>query len=187
MKQNDFIATLEKALAELKPEEKQEILSDFREHFSNGMTNGKTEEEIARELGDPMILAAQFTEGTSKTVPLRTGKVSSRDMLAIVGLLIFDIFIAIHVIATIFAIWVALWGIDLVILLCACACFISPVWLAMYLPSAMSIAGIVCIGVALLALCILWSIGMCYMSKWSYVVLKEFIKLHIRIFKGVVI
>ena len=185
MKQSDFIATLEKALAGLKPEEKQEILSDFREHFSSGMAGGKTEEEIACELGDPASLAAQFTEGMSRATSPTAEKMSSQDVLAIVGLLIFDIFIAIHVIATLFAIWMALWAMDLAILVCAFACFVSPLWLAMYLPSAMSIAGMVCMGVALLALCALWSIGMCYASKWSYRGLVAFIKLHVRIFKGV--
>ena len=185
MKQNDFIAALEKALVELKPEEKQEILSDFREHFVNGMAGGKTEEEIAHELGDPTSLAAQFTEGMPGATSPVLEKFSSRNVLAIVGLLIFDIFIAIHVVATLFGIWVALWAMDVAIFACVLACFVSPLWLLAYSMSAMSIAGMVCIGVALLALGVLWSIGMCYVSQWSYRVLVKFIKLHVRIFKGV--
>ena len=185
MKQNDFIAALEKALAELKPEEKQEILSDFREHFANGMAGGKTEEEIAHELGDPTSLAAQFTEGMPKATSPVLEKLSSRNVLAIVGLLIFDIFIAIHVVATLFGIWVALWAMDVAIFACALACFVSPLWVVTYLPSALSIAGLICLGGALLSLGVLWSIGMYYVSKWSYRGLVEFIRLHIRIFKGV--
>ena len=185
MKQNDFIAALEKALVGLKPEEKQEILSDFREHFANGMAGGKTEEEIAHELGDPASLAAQFTEGIPKATSTVQEKLSSQNVLAIVGLLLFDVFIAIHVVATFFGIWVALWAMDVVIFACALASFVSPLWLVTYLPSALSIAGLVCLGVALLALGVLWSIGMYYVSKWSFRGLVEFIKLHARIFKGV--
>ncbi|MDR0842514.1 MAG: DUF1700 domain-containing protein [Acidobacteriota bacterium] len=184
MRQNDFIATLEKAMAEMKPEERREILSDFQEHFASGMAGGKTEEEIARELGDPEGLAAQFTEGTDPDTSAGRKKLTSRDVLAVAGLLLFDVFIAVNVIGTLFVVWVALWAVDVAIFAGALAGFVAPVLFTPWLPSAMSSVGLVCLGVALLALCALWSIGMCYVSKWSYRGLVEFIKLHVRIFKG---
>lgn len=47
-------------------EERKELIVDYETHFSDGLKNGKTEEQIAHELGDPFelvkeILDDQFT------------------------------------------------------------------------------------------------------------------------------
>lgn len=37
-----------------------DIVSDYEDHFREGMQNGKTEEEIARELGNPFDIANEY-------------------------------------------------------------------------------------------------------------------------------
>ncbi len=57
---NEFLKELEKALTGLDAAQKAEILSDYREHFALGIAAGKTEETIARVLGDPVQLARMY-------------------------------------------------------------------------------------------------------------------------------
>lgn len=58
---NEFLNALEQALSGLDSQEKCEILDDYREHFALGLAAGKTEEEVARSLGDPVQLAKMYT------------------------------------------------------------------------------------------------------------------------------
>lgn len=58
---NEFLTALEHALAGLDAQQKREILDDYREHFTLGCAAGKTEEQIARALGDPAQLAKMYT------------------------------------------------------------------------------------------------------------------------------
>lgn len=58
---NEFLNVFYASLKHMRTEEKQEILQDFREHFEVGLSSGKTEEEIAVELGDPRQLARMYS------------------------------------------------------------------------------------------------------------------------------
>ena len=55
---------LNKELAENNISEQAEIMSDYEEHFRIGAEEGKTDEEIAAELGDPKELALSFCEAS---------------------------------------------------------------------------------------------------------------------------
>ncbi|MEC0256066.1 DUF1700 domain-containing protein [Paenibacillus lautus] len=59
MTKKQFISILESRLAALPPDERQEFIQDVESHFIIGMQNGRTEEEIARELGDPFEMAKE--------------------------------------------------------------------------------------------------------------------------------
>ncbi|MFD1179272.1 hypothetical protein ACFQ3W_23665 [Paenibacillus puldeungensis] len=59
MNRMEFMAILEANLSALPPEERGELLEDYEAHFSIGLENGKTELEIAQELGDPVELAKE--------------------------------------------------------------------------------------------------------------------------------
>lgn len=60
MTKEQFIKTLETWLKGLPQEEIQDILYDYEEHFQIGLSKGKTEEEISRELGDPKNIAKMY-------------------------------------------------------------------------------------------------------------------------------
>lgn len=60
MNKNDFLSQLETSLQKLPSTEREEIIQDFEEHFAIGMTEGKTEEEIARSLGSPKQIAKEM-------------------------------------------------------------------------------------------------------------------------------
>ena len=58
---NEYLEQLEKALGRMKAAEKQDILSDFQEHFQEARAAGKADPEIAKDLGDPKQLGRMFT------------------------------------------------------------------------------------------------------------------------------
>ncbi|GAB6931390.1 hypothetical protein JCM10914A_53730 [Paenibacillus sp. JCM 10914] len=59
MTKQQFIAILESRLAPLPPHERKEFIQDVESHFIIGMQNGRNEQEIARELGDPFEMAKE--------------------------------------------------------------------------------------------------------------------------------
>ena len=60
MTENQFIVELENALKQLSSEERNDILQDIREYFTNGREDGKTEREIADSLGSPEKIAEEL-------------------------------------------------------------------------------------------------------------------------------
>jgi uncharacterized membrane protein len=60
MTRQEFMRQLEAALENASPEERSEILYDYQEHFTIGLSEGKSEEEIASGLGDPKFIGRQY-------------------------------------------------------------------------------------------------------------------------------
>jgi hypothetical protein len=62
MKKQEFIRELKKELERVPSHVRDEILADINEHFSEGIAQGMTEEEVCRNLGQPGTIAAQALE-----------------------------------------------------------------------------------------------------------------------------
>ena len=60
MNKADFLDILCRRLAGLPESEIDEIIADYARHFDDGIAAGRSEEEIARALGDPMRLAREL-------------------------------------------------------------------------------------------------------------------------------
>lgn len=60
MNRNDYLNKLRISLQGLPNSEIQDILSDYEEHFGIGISNGKSEEEISNELGNPKEVAEGY-------------------------------------------------------------------------------------------------------------------------------
>jgi len=60
MNKNQFLRKLDVLIKDLPKEERQDILFDYEEHFRIGLEEGKTEEEIAKALGEPESLVKEF-------------------------------------------------------------------------------------------------------------------------------
>jgi len=60
MNKKEFLVNLSKHLRGIPGEDKKDIISDFEEHFDMGKREGRTEEDLAKSLGDPKILANQL-------------------------------------------------------------------------------------------------------------------------------
>jgi uncharacterized membrane protein len=60
MNKRDFLDTLRRRLAGMPPAEIDEIIADYAAHFADGVAAGRSEEAIARALGDPLRLAREL-------------------------------------------------------------------------------------------------------------------------------
>lgn len=65
MTKTEFLKLLYENLEGFTEDEKREILYDYKEHFSLGKENGKSEEEIIKELGNPYVIARQYHSNKS--------------------------------------------------------------------------------------------------------------------------
>lgn len=68
MNKDEYLDLLQLYLKDLSYDEVQDILSDYEEHFQIGISKGKSEEEISKELGSPKDIANNF-KGTSEINP----------------------------------------------------------------------------------------------------------------------
>ena len=60
MNREEYLRRLRISLHELPIGEIEDILSDYEEHFDIGISKGKTEEEISKELGNPKEVANNY-------------------------------------------------------------------------------------------------------------------------------
>lgn len=62
MNREEFLNDLQTHLHGLSDTEIQDILWDYEEHFNIGLSKGKSEEEISRELGKPSEIAKNYNQ-----------------------------------------------------------------------------------------------------------------------------
>lgn len=79
MNKETYLRKLRKALSDLDKEVVDEIIDDYQEHFENGLLMGKSEQEIASELGNPKDVAKDYLgyapKKNQKQVVLKFSKV----------------------------------------------------------------------------------------------------------------
>lgn len=60
MTRAEFLDTLRRKLAGLPPADIDELVHDYATHFAEGLAKGRSEEEVADALGDPLRLAKEL-------------------------------------------------------------------------------------------------------------------------------
>ncbi len=80
---NEYLQALSQALGRLDQAERDDILADYREHFEIGLSQGKTEKQIAQELGEPESIAKLYTALNATTQAEKTKK--PKDAFRMVG------------------------------------------------------------------------------------------------------
>jgi uncharacterized membrane protein len=98
MNKQEYLNSLRFYLQGLPIFELEDILSDYEEHFHIGISKGKSEEEISKELGDPREVASNYktTYGTNDTGNINNGNYSNNDgkkLLITLGLIAFNVII----------------------------------------------------------------------------------------------
>ena len=67
MTRDQFIARLRSGLAGMSPEAIDDIVSDYETHFAEGISSGRTEDQVAEALGDPDRLAKDLRAAAPAT------------------------------------------------------------------------------------------------------------------------
>jgi uncharacterized membrane protein len=163
-------------LKRLLPEsERKDIIGDYEDHFATGLNEGKSEEMIADELGDPYEVVKAFGFERPKLSPKNI-------VFAAFGLIFFDLIIGIAIVSSIFAIWISLWSVVLGLLVSGVGLIVSMffTFASVQIPWYLCLTG----GISLLGLTGLFGIGMIYVTKYFFIAMKWFFQLHVRVFQS---
>ncbi|AAK78551.1 putative membrane protein [Clostridium acetobutylicum] len=191
MSKKEFLDLLKSYLEGFGQEEKKDILYDYEEHFRIGQENGKSEDEIAKELGSPIDIANQYREanGMDKVNVYGSQKSVGGSIVTFIGLLMFNF---------IFVLWIYIGVISAVIGVCigAFAVTVSGLalvfasvfggWFIPYIqtPDILSRVAVFFGGIGTLALGLLMCIAMFYVVKIAIVLTVKYIKWNIKVIKG---
>jgi len=95
MHKDEYLHQLTHALNNIPEHERTEILADYEEHFIMGLADNRTEEEIAKALGDPRTIGREYAAISlikrAEENPSAGGM--SRAVTATVGLGIFNLLV----------------------------------------------------------------------------------------------
>ncbi len=81
MRRDEFLSELRRALGRMSDQEKRDVMYDYEEHFRMGMAEGKSEEEIARSLGNPRLIGKSFQIDALLEEPKDGGAVGAGSVL----------------------------------------------------------------------------------------------------------
>lgn len=60
MNKEEYLKIIQKEIKKINTDEKEDILSEYESYFINGYKNNKNDEEIIKELGDPVKIAKEI-------------------------------------------------------------------------------------------------------------------------------
>lgn len=189
MNKKDFMYKLSLYLGGIPGEDRQDVISDFEEHFKEGLAEGRTEEEIADSLGDPKSLANQFKASILVSEAEKTTSAVNiiRAVFATLGLGFLNLVFILGPFIAIAVIPVALFAIAIAITAAGITTFFAAIFGPMFLQyftvlinPAVAIfgsIGVTCFG-------ILFFVGGIYLAKLLYRLFVRYIKFNLRIITG---
>jgi len=197
MNKREYLEKLSKLLRKLPKEDRNDIISDYGEHFAIGLEKGRTEEEISKALGNPKNVAKQIKADhiikKAEDKPSVGGMIEA--ILAAMGLGLFNlIFVAVPVLI-VAAIILTLFVAGFAMILAGIYWVLSPLLhliipqlaLPKFVSSPESFWNIVVViagGIGLTAGGIILVVAMAYIAKWFYELMIKYLKLNLRIIKG---
>lgn len=182
MNKKEFMKKLDDALTGIPRDEKKEVMRDYEEHFSIGREKGRTEEEIAKSLGDPASIAKSITAEYSITRAKREPSIKNifRATIAVAGLGLFNlIFVLIPLIIAVELLFVAY---------LVAALFIAMPFLILAYPASMSIYGgdtpAWIVGIRFHILGDILLIVLLLITKGFYKLILAYLQMNVKIIKG---
>lgn len=191
MNKAQFLNELDRSLAGVAYADKQEIMSDYVEHFRAGLGEGKSEEEIAEALGNPRSIARAYKADYMVERARSDSSASNilRAILAVIGLGFFNLVVVLGPFLGMLGAIVGLWAAGIAIavsglaVLIGAACGTVLPWIMTGVPAAF-IVGAAFIAVGLMAFGALWCIGMYFVTRAFCKLTVRYLDLNVRIIKG---
>lgn len=132
MNRQQFMQAMEIHLRSMDPFERAELLADYDQHFELGLREGRLEEEIARELGQPEEIAKEVlgdrydihTPGSDafyaptyrEMRSPRNSTRATRNFFTAIGLLFLNLILGIPLGLTLWSVWLTLASLSLLVL-----------------------------------------------------------------------
>jgi uncharacterized membrane protein len=201
MNKYQFLNILSNGLIDFPDKERKDILYDYEEHFDVGLAQGKTEDQIINELGDPHSIVNQYRSGTNRNYyndtqssqTYNSNNVNSNNkalaIILIVLLLLFSpgiLGLIIGIFGGIIGLVAGAFGIAIAGLAVALGATFGSVFGIFTIPAgitALPATAALLIGIGTLALGILCSIGCFYLMKAFIMLVIKFVKWIISIFR----
>jgi uncharacterized membrane protein len=190
MNKNDFLATLESSLINISSDEKKEIIYDYEEHFRIGEENGKSEEVLIKELGDPKNIARQYR--TAQQINLSFSEPAQKNvftsLFAAVALAFFNLIFILGPYVGLIGVFIGLFAASIGITIAGGAILLAII-AAPLIPQFVNIpanipSGVFAFyGVGTLALGALFFIGVCYAAKYFYIGTVKYLKWNMNIIR----
>lgn len=186
MNREQYLRELVASMEGIPEEERREIASDYEEHFRIGVSSGKSEEEIARALGNPRSIGQSYridsmlegSDGPKAAAVLRavfaTMSLGFLNVVVVLGPLV-------AVVGVVVSLWavaasVGLSGVGLVLGVLA-----QPILPAYITTGGFHPAFLVFVGIGLAALGLLAILGMWRLSRWVVRLIARYVQLNVRI------
>lgn len=188
MNKNEFMSILKSSLSSMNETEKNDILYDYEEHFRIGMENGKSEDKIAEELGDPSTIGDSYYTSSIADKAIRKPVVKStfKIVLAAIGLGFFNLVFVLGPYLGVVGVILGLFGTAISLTVAGFAYFICVI-IFPYVPYFMNVAIIgnkiisLLVAIGLTALGLLLFIGMCYLVRGFYKLTVKYLELNKKI------
>lgn len=193
MNKEEYINKLTKLVKKLPKEDREDIISDYEEHFRIGVENGRSEEDISKALGNPEIVAKQIkAEYMIKKAEDRPSAGTILEaIMAVTALGLFNmVFVAIPALG-IGTILLSLVVIGFVVIFMGILTMLSPLLQPIFpqyihLPVNAGIVGTLVMivgGIVLTVLGTFLVIIMAYVAKWFYNLAIKYLKSNLRVIK----
>lgn len=118
MTKYQFLKELESKLSVLSQAEREEVLSDYEEHFLDAVASGKTEAEVSQTLGNPSSIAKELTAGYHVEKANESGDATSviRAVLAVGSLGFFNLVVVLGPAVAVYGVLFSFWAVALVLI-----------------------------------------------------------------------
>lgn len=178
----------ERNLKGVSREDRKEIIQDYEEHFAVGKKKGRTEENIAKSLGNPKQLAKQARMEllVSKAEEEKSAGNIFRMIFATIGMSFFNLIFVVGIFFALLAVIIALFAVGFAIAVCGLALTVLAFFPSInfiYIPAFNHFA-VFFGGITLMSFGSLLTIGNYYLGKGFYTITIKYVKLNIRIIKG---
>lgn len=197
MTREEYIAALRNELGVLSESEVSDICADFEEHFSIGLSQGKTEHEISAELGDPISVADTYLsdniemasgyKATPKSHAAITQKVTQSGTQAVKApvdltgprlfVVLFNVLFMVWVAFSIYGAILSFWAVTVGMFIGVIAIFVS-----LAVVPAGAVAGVVLAALALLSFTVCSAVVNFFITKFAIIGTNEYIKWNKKIY-----
>jgi len=189
MTKNEFISALNSQLSGIPEGDRKDMIYDYEEHFRFALEEGKTEEQICNELGDPKEIVKQYKLNYKVTRAAENPSTRNIFSAVLAGIslgffnLVLFLPIFLGVFFSLFGFFVSAVGITLSGVLVV----FSPIVAAIapgFVTVGMNLAAAIFFGIGLTALGLLFFIGDCYLGKYFYQFTIKYLRWNVNVVKG---
>ena len=189
MTREKYLADLKHSLVRMSDEERRDVLYDYEEHFRMGMAEGRSEDQIARALGNPRIVGKAYAIDALLDESKEGGGVGAASVLravfASISLGFFNIIFVLGPFLGLVGVMIGLWATAVSLGVSGLAVLLSPL-AAVIVPGAITLAGmnpafLFFDGVGVAALGVLAVIGMIKLSELFIRMIAAYVRLNARI------